>query len=170
MIQLNIPPFLSYVRSEYLFDHKEGEGYFSPATIFSVSISQNEYPKFQVLIDDKTLFSNIPLQAISGSKLAKSLREEDCVYIQSADKDVVACVYDYLLSIEDCFVWQKNGEKFQAAKYIMTLDWYIAKEQLHLLELEDGNYVLWHNSLITWGLDVPEKLPAYGRSEDKKDN
>lgn len=163
MLTLNIQPFLTYVRSEFLFDHKEGESYFSPATVFSISISTDEYPTFQVIINDTSLFSNIPISAFANSKGVRPLEEQDYIYSQAPSINVIACVYEYISSIEDCFVWKRNYEKFQAAKYILTLDWYVEKQQLHLLELEDGNYILWPSELITFGSNVPDKLPAYGR-------
>jgi hypothetical protein len=163
MIKLDIPPFLTYVRSEYLFDHKEGDSYFSPATVFSISISKDEYPTFQVIINDTTLFSNIPISAFANSKGVRPLEESNYIYFHAPNENVIACTHDYLSSIEDCFVWQRNAERFQAAKYILTIDWYLENKQLHLLELEDGNYILWPSELITFGSNVPEKLPAYGR-------
>lgn len=156
------PVFISYVRSDYLYNHTEGQGYFTQATVFAVSSITNESLKAQIIVDDKTMFANIPICALANNKMAPVLLEEDCVYSLCSDDKITVFRYEYLLSIDCCSIWKKDKTYWQRGSYIFTVEWDKTKQQLHFIELEDGNYVLWANERITWGEDVPNELPAYG--------
>jgi hypothetical protein len=157
----DIVPFLTYVRSEYLYSLKEGFGYFSPATVFAVSSCANETLKMQLIADDKVMFPHVPVCALANSKTAPKLTEEECVYAVCPDDVVLATQYEYLTTVESCGVWKKDSTFWQRGIYLFTVEWPKTKHQLHFIELEDGNYIFWANEKITWGDEVPEKLPEY---------
>lgn len=158
---LNIIPFLTYVRSEYLYKLTEGHGYSSPATVFAISLIANETIKLQILADDTTMFSNIPVCALMNSKAAREVPEDACVYDVCPDSNAEIIQYDYLAAIEHCCVWKKDNTFWQKGVYLFTVEW-TNNTKYHFIELEDGNYVFWLNEKITWGEDAPEKLPLYG--------
>lgn len=161
MIHISIPPFLTYVRSEYLYDLKEGFGYFGEGTVFAISSYPDSPLTFQVMVDNTTLFSNVPVFALTNSKTAVKLSEDESVFFNCPDEDVAVSQYEYLISINDCCVWKRDDTFWQKGSYLLTIDWWKSKKSLHLIELEDGNYILWPNEKITWGADPPEKLPTY---------
>ena|ERR1700743_1603831 len=157
----DIPVFLTYVRSEYLYALIEGFGYFTPATVFAISNIPNETPKLHIIVDDKVMFSNIPICALSNSKTAPKLAEEDCVFGLCPDDAMTVSRFEYLSAIEHCAIWKKEGNFWQKGIYLFTVEWAKSKLQFHFLELEDGNYCLWSNERITWGEEIPEVFPEY---------
>src|SRR5258708_4885829 len=157
------PVFLTCVRSEYLYDHKEGFDYFTPATVFAVSSHTNETIKMSLIADDSVMFANIPVCALANSKTAPKLNEDDCVYDICSDNDVVVIQYEYLATIEHCCVWKKDNTFWQKGVYLFTVEWSKTKQQLHFIELEDGNYIFCRNEKITWGEDILKELPRYGK-------
>jgi hypothetical protein len=157
----NIPAFLTYVRSEYLYSLNEGFGYFAPATVFAISSRSGESLKFQIIVDDKVMFSNIPICALANSKTAPKMTEEECIYNMCSDDDANIIQYDFLSNIEHCSVWNRDNTYWQKGIYLFTVEWHKSKEQGHIIELEDGNYVCWPNQKITWGEEIPDKLPEY---------
>jgi|ERR1700722_20040193 len=159
MGSVDINPFLTYVRSEYLYALKEGQGYFSPATVFAVSSYPNENLKFQILVDDKTHVGNIQTCALANSKTAPKIAEEDCVYTSCPDEFIVVNQYEYLSTLAICGVWKRDNSFWQNGTYIFSVEWPKTKMVLHLIELEDGNYSLWPSEKLTWG--EVEELPKY---------
>jgi len=159
----DIPAFLTYVRSEYLYSLKEGFGYFAPATVFAISSHAHETLKLHLIVDDKLMFSNIPLCALANSKTAPKLEEDECIYDLCPDDVAVVIQYEYLMALENCAVWKKDGSLWQKGIYLFSVEWPKLKHQLHFIELEDGNYTLWSNERITWGEGVPEELPTYDK-------
>lgn len=159
---IDIPPFLTYVRSEYLYSLEEGFGYFTPATVFAISSSPNETLRLQLVTDDsKILFNSIPVSALANSKTAPRFDEGECVFAACPDDNAIVVQYDYLSRVESCGVWKKDGTFWQKGIYLFTIEWPKAKQQLHFLELEDSNYALWSNERLTWGEEVPEKIAEY---------
>lgn len=157
----DIPPFLAYVRSEYLYSLEEGFGYFTPATVFAVSSYPNETLKLQLIADDKVMFPNVPVCALANSRTAPKIEEEDCVFDVCPDENITIAQYDYLTTVEHCALWKKDGSFWQKGIYLFSVEWPKTKSQFHFIELEDGNYSFWSNERMTWGEDIPEKIPEY---------
>lgn len=158
MSNADIPPFLTYVRSEYLYSLKEGFGYFTPATVFAISSRPNETLKFQILADDKTHFGDIPVCALANSKSAPKISEEECVFAPCPEEKFIVNQYEFLASIGICGVWKRDGSFWQSGTYMFSVEWE-NKFVLHLVELEDGNYILWPSDKLTW--NDSDELPTY---------
>lgn len=158
---IDIQPFLTYARSEYLYSLEEGFGYFTPITVFAVSISKGEEINFQIMTEGNILFPNIPIRALANSKTSTPLETHS--FDVCPDDNATIIQHDYLNSIGSCGVWHKDGTLWSIGTYLFTIEWHNAKRQMHFIELEDGNYVMWADSHIIWGNDMPEKLPGYGR-------
>lgn len=163
-MNVDIPPFLTYVRSEFLYSLKEGFGYFTPATVFAISCIKNETIKFHLIIDDQIHISNIQTSALSNSKTAVKLQEEDCVFGICPEDEVIINQYEFLSNIGTCAVWKKDSSLWQKGNYLFTVE-FSNKVQLHLIELDDGNYIFWPSSNITWSEEIPNKLPQYNMEE-----
>jgi len=160
----DIKPFMTYVRSEYLYSLEEGFGYFTPATVFAISCHTNETLRLQLITDDsKILFNSVPVSALANNKTAPRFNEEECVFSVCPDKNAVVVQYEYLSGVESCGVWKKDETFWQKAIYLFTVEWPDAKQQLHFLELEDGNYTLWSNERLTWGDQIPAKIADFSK-------
>ena len=158
-MHVSIPPFLTYARSEFLYALKEGFGYFTPITVFAITSIHNEPIRFQIMADDQVHIRNIPIHAIANSKAAPKIEEADCIWAACPDNDVEVVQYEYLTTIGICAVWKKDSTFWQTGNYVLTLEW--LNDTMHLVELDDGNYVLWSPTHLTWGEEVPKELPQY---------
>lgn len=152
----DIAPFLTYIRFEQLYALRV-----LPATVFAISICKGETLKFQAIVDDKTLFSNVQLSSLVNDKMSQILKEEDSIYFPCPEDNANILQHEYLSVIEHCGVWKKDNTFWSKGIYVFTIEWQISKQQLHLLELEDGNYVFWPDEKITWGEDIPDELPQF---------
>lgn len=160
MASVDIAVFLTYVRSEFLYEHREGQGYFSDAAPFAISSITNEFLKFHI-VSEHTSFFNVPINAITNSKTAPILQEDVVSFFPCPDDQIETIQYEHLTNIGHCGIWKKDDSFWQLGNYVLTIEWTRAKQNLHLIELEDGNYVAWGSSHITWGEDVPSELPRY---------
>src|SRR5271165_3760989 len=148
---INIPPFLSYVRSEFIYDNMDGQPYFQDATAFAISSQPNETLKFQILVGEGRIHT-VSIAGLTNSKEAVKLSDEGCSYsLFNDDNDdrVSVIVLEYLAGLGACKVNNKNGSYWQDGQYVFTVE--NLKQQLHLIELQDGNYVFWGNEGLVWG-------------------
>jgi len=146
---INIPPFLSYIRSEFIHDDMTGQPYFQDATAFAISVRSNETLKFQILVGEGRIHSEVSVAGLTNSKEAVKLSDEGCSYSVFADDKINVVILEYLSTL-GCKVNYKDGAFWQNGQYVLTVEWENLKEQLHLIELEDGNYVFWGNEGLTW--------------------
>lgn len=151
LMLINIPPILSYVRSEYLYEDMVGKPAFQDATVFALSSRPNMPLCFQAMIDNNSLFSNVPVAALTNRREAVKLAEDACIYQVFPDDNVSVVVLEYLTTLDNCRVYNKDGTYWQDGQYVFTVEWELLGEQLHLIELEDGNYVFWGNGGLEWG-------------------
>jgi hypothetical protein len=134
-VNVDISPFLTYVRGE--------QGFFASATIFALSATNGEYLSVQALIDNKVV-GNVSISALTNNKNTAKL--ENAVYcVCPSDNFIINC-YEHLNNIGICFIL--NDDK-QAGTYILTVE-FDNKLQLHLIELEGGNYIFWPSDKIIW--------------------
>jgi hypothetical protein len=159
-VNADIPPFLTYARSEFLYELREGFGYFTPITVFAITSVANEPIRFQIMADDKVHIKDVPIHALANSKAAPKVDEADCIWAHCPDNEVDVVQYEYLTTVMACGVWKRDNSLWQTGNYVLTLEWVKAKATMHLIELDDGNYVLWAPEYITWG-DVPKELPRF---------
>jgi len=115
------------------------------------------------MVNDATIFSNIPICALVNDKKAPILSEEECIFDKCSDDNAQVISHEYITSIGVCHSWKKNTDYDQPAIYLSTIHFPKTNQQMHLLELEDGNYVFAPDTHITWGEAKPEQLPGYNQ-------
>lgn len=155
----DIPAFLTYVRSEYLYTLKEGFGYFTPATVFAVSLVAGESIKFHLMADDSVMFKNIPICALANSKEAPKISEQESCPFVCNDSNIQIISYDHLSNIQNCATWNDNGTLSNKGTYLFSIE--SQNSLFHIIEIENGNYVCWDNPWVSWGEEVPEKMHEY---------
>lgn len=147
----NINPFLSYIRTEHIYDDMDGKPYFQDATAFAIFAKSNETLKFVVMIDGTRLVSNVSAAALTNDRQAVKLTDEACSYTVFPDDKVSVVVLEYLSTLNNCKVNNKDGTHWQNGQYVFTAEWDNIGEQLHLIAMEDGNYIFWGNEGLRWG-------------------
>lgn len=161
MSLIDLQPFLTYIRAEYLSQAQNNAGSFQEGAVFAISTVANQNPSFNVMVNEVSVFSNIPVAALSNSRPSPNFDDNDYNFSHCPESEASVAHLDYLTNINSCAVWKRNKSYWQKGSYLFTLDFPNANQQLQLIELEDGNYIFWDNSLITWGEEVVERLPEY---------
>jgi hypothetical protein len=158
---IDIQPFLTYIRAEYLNPSPNNVGHFQEGAVFAISTVAGQAPSFNIMVNETSVFSNISAAALSNSRPSQKFDDDDYNFYNCPESDASVVHLDYLTNINSCAVWRRDKGFWQKGNYLFTLDFPNANQQLQLIELEDGNYIFWDNSLITWGEGVIEKLPNY---------
>jgi hypothetical protein len=128
-----------------------GHQYFQDATAFAISARSNETLKFQILVGEGRIHSEVSVAGLTNSREAVILTDESCSYSVFNDDKVSVIVLEYLVGLNGCVVNNKDGTFWQNGQYVLTIEWENLKQQLHLIELENGNYVFWGNEGLVWG-------------------
>jgi len=102
------------------------------------------------------------ISAIANSKIAPKIEEVDCVYSVCPSDDITINQYEYLSTLAACDVWKRDNTFWQSGSYMFTVEW-SNKFSLHLIELEDGNYIFWPSDKLTWS--AADELPLYGSGQ-----
>jgi hypothetical protein len=148
---LNLPSFiLTHVRTECIYNDTTNKPAFEDALVLAVHCRANETLAFQIIVNNEKLFANVPACALTNSQNAVKLAEQDAVWSIFSDEHASICVLEGLKVANPCVVLNKDGSVWQNGSYVFTVEWERLKEQLHLIELEDGNYVFWGNEGLRW--------------------
>lgn len=151
----DIQPFLSYVRTEFLYDENKDRPYFVDAVVFAIDVSEKQPVRFSAMVNGESVFTDIPVCAIANSKEAPVLDEDDCVYEACSSSDAQVLTHEYLTTVNACEVFSKDGELWQDGSYVLTIA-FASKGQLHLVEMSDGNYVCVGNESLKWKVSNEE--------------
>jgi|ERR1700722_4525604 len=153
MSNVDIPPFLTYVRSEYLYTD-DLAGYFTPATIFAFSCVLGK-PKFSILTENKKVFHNVEVNALTNSKNSAPVSINEHIF--SHKENIEIYKYQYLYEINNCLLLDKDGVIWQGGNYLFSLLIDNNSIQFHFIELNDGNYIFWPNENTIWGNEIHEQ-------------
>jgi hypothetical protein len=140
-IHADIKPFNCNVRLEYLYDMDQSyAGQFRPCTVFAVSSYKGESPTFKILLADGTVFSYVPPSALvdpAGSS-EPQLDLRDLVYHNCPAGDFSLNVFAGLQGPVNAFFKSRN--LWLEGSYVLTIDWYVGNDLLHLIALNNGQY------------------------------
>jgi hypothetical protein len=145
MKSVNIQPFLTYVRAEYV----NGDSGFFDAIVFAISSISGKFPKFKALVNNEILISNLPINAISSSK-NEEIDEENLCFIHSPNEDIIVNVYDYLLDIKTCHILNDDLDVVASGDYVLSISWSGTDKEMHLIEMTNGYYILCPETLLRW--------------------
>lgn len=154
MVHYNIDPIKCFVREKYLYDLDLSKNDFLPCEIFSISSYIGHVLTCQILIDKKYIFSYIPLMALTTIKYAPELNINNCYYNNCPDNKITITKYN---SINELFIYQKY--KIIKGHYLFSIDWYNDNLNSHLINIDDGNFILWPSHKIS--LQPVFNLPKY---------
>ncbi len=155
MYNINIPHFYCLLRKDHLYQGESHLGEYEKVTVFSAQSNSERALLFNVLLDNGTMRSRIPIHKICS----KSCEEQPLDYLQLWDcfsKNVSVIPYDYLRGARAKVIFKDKSHCW--GNYMMTFDWYdnaFSDEPsqykcLHMIELDNGNYALQPNNRIYW--------------------
>ena len=149
MIHANIPTFKAYVEKKFLFDMDEQYAReYVPCSAFGISSYSNEALTFQMLLEDGSLFSYMPLHALRKKPIERqpNLELSDLVYKNNPGAEIVVTAFEHLKGEMNCYF--RNKKLWVPGQYICTIDWYKDNEQFHLVELENHQYAALPNHKV----------------------
>jgi hypothetical protein len=135
-----------------------------PCRVFAVSSYPGHMLTFQVLVEDKFIFSYIPVHALTNDYVAKELPDKQATYFNSPSCDLTVHIFNDLLN-KRCVVFDRAGNQIDSgAGYCMTFDWHNDNQLCHLVIVND-NYMLWPSHKLIFLDDKIKdediKLPAF---------
>jgi len=157
MIHVDINPINAFVRDKYLYDLDKSKRGLSPCKIFAISSYAGHVLTCQVLIDNKYIFSYIPLMALTLESNSKEFSIDDCYYNNCPGQKMVVNYHQFLVN-KKCFVF-KNNKVIKSGKYLFTIDWYDDNLNAHLINTDDGNLILYPSHKLSF--DNTNALPQY---------
>lgn len=151
-IHFDINPIPCLVRKEYLFDLKSEFKKFEPASIFAVSSYPGHLLTFNVLVNDKFIYSYLPAHALVMRE-CESLHPEDITYFNCPSGELAIHSFAALQK-QRCSVFNRNGSYRCTGKYLMTFDWYQDNELAHLIQQTDGRFLVWPSHKLVFDTDT----------------
>ena len=144
MIHYDLPqPIPAFVDRKLLFDLDFEISGILPCQICSLATYPQEALTFQILLEDGSLFSYVPLHLLYHKPLKSSqaLELSDLVYHNSPDATL--CIHRFeLLSREVVNCFFKRQQFWLVGNYLFTIDWYWGNDLLHFIQLQNGQFAL----------------------------
>lgn len=125
----NIKPIQCYINEKYLYDMDESKTGMLPCKLISVSSYKGHVVTFNVLIEDRYLFSYIPANAFGLNKLSI----EECSYHNCPSNEASVVYFDF----DECFVYGKDKKLIGKGNYQFTIDWHNDNEMLHFIMINN---------------------------------
>lgn len=150
------------VRKEFLHNMENGHGEFLPIRLFAVSSYPGHVPTFQGLVEDKYIFSYLPIHALAWKEVPPLTFEEANYFNCPSGKTV----FNNFLSLQyyRCQVFNRGGSYLDDGIVAGTVEWYEDNELCHLVQLRGGNLVWRPSHKLIFGFhkeDGIQKLPGY---------
>lgn len=150
------------VRKEFLHNMESGHGEFLPIRLFAISSYPGHVPTFQGFVEDRYIFSYLPIHALAWKEVAPLTFEESNYFNCPSGKIVV---HSFLsIQYRPCQVFNKGGSYLDDGLVAATVEWYEDNELCHLVQLRDGNLVWRPSHKLIFGYqkeDGIQKLPSY---------
>ncbi len=150
MIHYDLPKVISgFVDRKLLFDLDDQTHGILPCQIFSLATYPQEAPTVQILLEDGSIFSYVPLHLLYH-KLPESndlLELNDLVYHNCPDSTLCIHRFEHLShDVVNCFF--KHKQRWLVGDYQFTIDWYCANDLLHFMQLQNGQFALLPNHKV----------------------
>ena len=160
MPELNVdnPEFECWIRKEFLYDQKKGEGEFVRCVVFGISSIPGRAIGFHCLTEVGATIWRVPIHALVHRIDAPKASLENLELWDCFSEHVSVAEFDFL-SEQKVQVWLRDGNAYPG-EYMFTLDWWgsssadgvgdIGHKCAHIIELENGCYAAQPNNRILW--------------------
>jgi hypothetical protein len=160
-LNASIPPFLAYVRAEYLRDLKDSHGTYFPCTVFGVSSIPARVPMFHFAMEDGGLWWRAPISAFCQEPNVKQMDLENQVLWDCFSYNISVHAFEFLKNTK--FQYLDRTKTVHRGNYLFTLDWADGDTNVnnptfaempdqhkcgHVLALDNGNYAIQPNNRI----------------------
>ena len=142
LIHASIPVIRAWIGREYLYDMApEHVGAFDRCTVFGVASYAGHALTFQVIVEDGSMFSYVPICAIKARDVtcAPWLPMSDLLYRDCPGERIAVTEYEHLRGAHaDCFFRGRN--LWMGGEYLCSIDWPDNNEQVHVVRLDTGQF------------------------------
>lgn len=145
-VHCEIKPFKVLVPSRFFYNMEiewVGDEPLHECDVFAISSYQGHQITFSVRIrENGGLFHYLPIHALHSKpdifKIANKLQEHTLCYHNCPDWNISVNSYEFLQGDVTVFI----RSEIHPGKYVLTIDWYKANQNMHLISLRNGQFCL----------------------------
>ena len=119
---VSINPIKTFIETKYLYDMDETMIGLTVCKIIGISAYKGFPLTFHILVEDKYMFSNIPIFAFGGTK--SDIFNESLCYINCPDNHIDVFSLDYLKSKKSKCYFKFEARWIDIVEYYYTIDFY----------------------------------------------
>jgi hypothetical protein len=143
--------FYCYVRKEFLYDMKSGQGEFAECMVYGLRSLAGRAIGFHVLTDRGASFASLPIHALAHKTSAPQRRLSELQLWDCFGEKVSAHAFRELSEIRCGY---KVSDEVRWGEYMFTLDWYdnaysdepAQHKNCHVIKLDEGNFAAQPNN------------------------
>lgn len=158
----NIPTITCWIRNEYLYNHEQGHGKFTPCDVHSVASIERRVPLFEAFLNNGVNWTRRPISAFCWKQDAPVRPLHDHYYWDCFSPYIDVQTRSRLSGLRACLI-TPSGERREGV-YLFTLDWSWENKGIvdtnfsetpehkcgHVFKMDEGNYYVYPNNRIIW--------------------
>lgn len=175
----NTPVITTYIRNEFLFNHEQGHGEYTPCDIHTVASMEKRVPLFEAFLENGVNWTRRPITAFCWKKDAPVYDLNIHMYWDCFSPYIDVQVRGRLANLRAKLIDYKNN--IHNGVYLFTLDWAWENKAgatninfsetpehkcAHVFKMDCGNYFCYPNNRVVWHDDAwvhnpIDKNPGY---------
>lgn len=163
----NVPSITCYIRNEYLFNHTQGHGEFTPCDVHSVASMEKRVPLFEAFLENGVNWTRRPISAFCWKQDAPVRPLNEHMYWDCFSPYIDVQVRNRLANLRGTLIdWKGNKH---LGTYMFTLDWGWENKAgmlntnfsetpehkcAHVFKMDEGNFFAYPNNRTIWHDDA----------------
>jgi len=160
-MNISIDPISCKILDKYLYQDNNLKT-FSNCKIIGVSSYLNQTLTFHALIDNGSIYSDLPIIAFFKSYVNNDFKLEDVSNFNCKTLDIDIFNFNILLE-KNINVFIQNKKQWYVGKYLLSIDFYSGNELFHLIEINNNTFGLFPNHKINI---YKKNLPDYKKNKN----
>lgn len=150
MATISITPINGYLKKSLIFKECESPNEIIPIQIVGIQAYEGEELAFQILVDGQFLYSFIKSKYLLWDK-SSSFLDLELKYVECPDWKIDVYDIPYLQNKRVTCKYPDGRTGF--GEYILSIDFYEANHQLHLIKVSSGHFAFFPNHKLNFGGD-----------------
>ncbi len=157
-LNLSIPRFYCYLRSEFLYDLESHHGELTEVCVLGVASIHGRALGFHVLTSNGAVMWRLPIHALCHKRTAQAQPLDWLQFWDCFSYNITVTLFDRL---RDARVRvQLRDRSWEGGQYMFTFDWIGSEDSeeagdggskcAHLIALDNGNFALQPNNRVQW--------------------
>lgn len=163
----NVPSITCYIRNEYLFNHTQGHGEFTPCDVHSVASMEKRVPLFEAFLENGVNWTRRPISAFCWKQDAPVRPLNEHMYWDCFSPYIDVQVRNRLANLRGTLIDWKGTKHL--GTYMFTLDWGWENKAgmlntnfsetpehkcAHVFKMDEGNFFAYPNNRTIWHDDA----------------